>query len=150
MSGKDLGSILNAVESGNVSAPEGVSMPNGAITTSLEKEKKKARMVFNTKIFYIADDDGAESFANFINWIMEDGKQRSLLREESTFTPTGELIRICDFLKKASDKSSSENYCIDAEEEEEEQGKDITREPVNEDDDTHVGERFTSDDYVPE
>jgi len=180
MAGHDLGSILSSVEAGNVSAPEGNSMPNGTITTSVEKEKRKARTVFGTKTFYISDDSGAEEFASFINWIMEEGKNRTLLREISNFTPTGELVRICDYLRNITDKSASEGFIL---EEDAEPERDITREEpqvkpqeedkngaeerftkkepqVNQQEEAQVnqqeeaqngtGERFTKDDYVSE
>jgi len=155
--GADLGAILKSVEEGTASVPTGNSMPNGTITTSLEKEKKKARMVFRTKTFYISDDISGREFANFINWIIEPGKGRTLLREESTFTQTGELVRICDYLRRADDNGDDEmeeRYIGDEDDENLKKAQiDITKEEPKEQEEIkegHEGERFTNDDYVSE
>ena len=155
----DLGAILKSVEDGTAENPTGSAMPNGTITTSLEKEKKKARMVFDTKTFYISDDISGREFAAFINWIIEPGKGRTLLREDSTFTQTGELVRICDYLRRADDNGDDEMedttpYVGDEDDEDLKRAQpDITKEEPKEQKEIkegHEGERFTGDDYVSE
>lgn len=145
---KDIGSILNDIADNNVADKAIGGIPSVKIKTTNTKDemKKHARKhVFSTKFFAINNDIDAEQYASFMNWLLEVGAERRVVREESNWTKEGELVRVVDFVQRTTDKTSYKDpapvYVEEGEEKE-----DITTQKKEEFPDK--GERFDPDDYV--
>ena len=71
-------------------------------TTSVDKElaSKKMKRKFGTRVFVILDDISGEYYAEFINEILQSGGLMEIMREETSWSKDGELIRVIDFMEK--------------------------------------------------
>lgn len=68
--------------------------------TSFEKEKNKNKKEkkFVNKIFLLSVDEGSDTFSDFMTNLINN-KNCELLREESSWTQHGELIKSIDYLE---------------------------------------------------
>ena len=71
-------------------------------TTSVEKEiaKTLVKKKFGTRVFVILDDISGENYAEFINEILQSRGSMEIMREETSWSKDGELIRVIDFMQK--------------------------------------------------
>lgn len=146
---KDIGTILDSIADNNVAdrPPEGIPRVKIKTTNTKAEMKKYARKyVFSTKFFPINNDVDAADYALFMNWILEIGEERSVVREESNWTKEGELIRVIDFVQKVTDTTSYKDP-VPAYVKKDEVKEDITTKK-KEETSPDKGERFDPDDYV--
>ena len=74
---------------------------NGIPTvTSYDKEvaKKKKNKIFKNKIFLLSVDEGSEEYSEFMTSLIQT-EGTEILREDSSWTQHGELIRSIDYLE---------------------------------------------------
>jgi len=71
-------------------------------TTTVDKEmsKSKTKRVFGTRVFVILDDISAEDYSEFINEVLSSKGSMEIMREDTSWTKDGELIRVVDFMKE--------------------------------------------------
>ena len=146
---RDVGKMLSDIADGDISGLGDTGMPGIARTTSTKKEFTTKKRLWETRFFPINDDEDARNYAMFMNWVMENPSDRIIVREESSWTKDGELIRVVDMIRfsgdpvavvEASDVVPERDTSLD----------DITRVNANTNskDSVEGGRRFTPDDYV--
>lgn len=103
----DIASMVNSLrDEGKVGHNfGGVPSPSARPTTTKEYIGK-AKSRFHCDCFIIGDEGGGESYSKFMNWLIEPGKNRILLRETQSFDQTGALIRVVDYTTRFDDTSS--------------------------------------------
>ena len=129
---RDVSEIVQDIGANKISGVAGFTMPSHARTTTTKAEQAMPKTVFKTKLFTIYCDDDARLYASFINWIIEDKDNRIIVREESTWTKDGALIRIVDFIQQYEKEGPLEEKQSDS--------------PIHPDKE----ETFTPNDYVEE
>jgi hypothetical protein len=146
--GRDLAQIIEDISVGDSSGLGGAGMPSIARTTTTKKEFAPKVRIYETRFFPINNDTDAIAYSSFMNWILFDRKNRAIIREESSWTKEGELIRVVDFVRLAGDPFDP-NFDAEAMSNKKEEKDDITRESLSETEQvTDTGKRFTLDDYV--
>ena len=67
----------------------------------IQKEDNiSANVKWQAKFFFIAEQNAADEYAAFMTHIIQNPDKYSLLREKENWTPSGELIRIVEYLEK--------------------------------------------------
>ena len=94
----ELNEIINKQAEGIVKS---LGMPK-VKTTSVEKELANTKMKkkFGTRVFVILDDISAEDYADFINDVLQSRGTMEIMREETSWTKDGELLRVVDFMQE--------------------------------------------------
>jgi len=146
---RDISKILSDVSMGDVSGLNGTGMPGVARTTTTAKEFAKKKRVWKTKFFPINNDSDASDYSEFMNWVLENGKERIVVREDSSWTKDGELIRVVDFIHYKDDPVNLDPD-RDSTQNEPEPEPDITRVPIKDGENLNTGKRFSPEDYVSE
>jgi len=87
----DINDIINSAKGRKIGMPS---------VTSYDKEvaKNKGKKIFKNKIFLLSVDEGSEEYSEFMTSLIQtDGTE--ILREDSSWTQHGELIRSVDYLE---------------------------------------------------
>ena len=126
----------------------GMGMPHGARTTSTKEEFKGKKILWGTKIFPINNNVDAADYASFMNWVLSNPKARNVVREDSTWTKDGELVRVVDFTYEEGDVYGENQTSI--KDNKPLSSVDITRTPSSEALSSSEGKKFTDDDFVQE
>ncbi len=93
---EDLAKIIDKQAAG---IAKSLGMPKIKTTTvDSELKKKTKNRVFGTRVFVVIDDISAEDYSEFINEVLSSKGKMEIMREESSWTKDGELIRVVDFM----------------------------------------------------
>jgi hypothetical protein len=145
---KEFTSIIDDLSIGEPLGATGRGMPNIARTTTTAKEFAPKPRVYETKFFAINSDEDACVYSSFMNWLISDRQNRTIIREESSWTKEGELIRVVDFVRLVGDPYP-EGFNVETMIRKQSKEEDITREPENTTSPSiDAGQRFSSNDYV--
>ena len=92
----DLAKIIDKQAEG---IAKSLGMPK-VTTTSMKEElaKKSKGKTFKTRVFVILDDISGEEYSEFINEVLMSKGKMEIMREETSWTKDGELIRVFDYM----------------------------------------------------
>ena len=86
----------------NQSAERIYTQFNGIPKMSKEVETHP-NLKYKTKFFFIAEQTGADEYADFMTTLINNPKKYSLIRERENWTPSGELIKLIEYLEKTKE-----------------------------------------------
>jgi len=83
----------------NNSAERAYSSVSGIPKIQKDDELSKS-LSWKSKFFFIAEQTGADEYADFMSMIIQNPEKYTLIREEKNWTQSGELIRLVEYLEK--------------------------------------------------
>jgi len=90
----DLHKIINSSAERAYSSVSGIP--------KIQRESSTASgLKWQSKFFFIAEQTSADEYANFMTNIIQNPEKYTLIREEKNWTPSGELIRLVEYLEKS-------------------------------------------------